>query len=83
MSESLSAQQLARLRTKLEERLAAQPEGRKAEHISAALTRIKQGEYGYCIECGEEISAARLAMKPEIPLCVDCQTLKDEEDDES
>ncbi|MEX1221731.1 MAG: TraR/DksA C4-type zinc finger protein [Idiomarina sp.] len=81
MSLSLSAQQLARIRTKLETRRSENPPAAKAAALEAALERIANGEYGYCVECGDEISAARLSMKPEVALCSDCQALKDEEDD--
>lgn len=78
MSSSLSAQQLARIRSKLEQQL-PQASARHAEAVAAALQRIKLGEYGVCVDCGEEISAARLAMKPEVALCADCQALADDE----
>jgi len=81
MSDSLSAQQLLRFRSKLEAIVNEQPGSRKALSADAALQRMRSGEYGYCIECGEEISAARLAAKPDVSLCVDCQALKDEEED--
>ncbi|WP_198675122.1 TraR/DksA family transcriptional regulator [Pseudidiomarina aquimaris] len=81
MSESLSAQQLLRIRSKLETVVAEQPDSRAATSANAALQRMRSGEYGYCIECGDEISAARLAAKPDVALCVDCQALKDEEED--
>ncbi len=42
------------------------------ERIKAALARIEDGEYGYCITCGEEIAAKRLAFDPSIATCVDC-----------
>ncbi|MDX1706020.1 TraR/DksA family transcriptional regulator [Pseudidiomarina sp.] len=81
MSESLSAPQLLRIRGKLETIVAEQAGTSKAEQATAALQRLRTGEYGYCVECGDEISAARLAAKPEVALCVDCQALKDEEED--
>ena len=37
-----------------------------------ALRRIEHGEYGVCANCGEEISAARLRVKPEARLCLQC-----------
>ncbi|WP_411361084.1 TraR/DksA family transcriptional regulator [Pseudidiomarina sp. YC-516-91] len=81
MSDSLTAQQLLRIRSKLETVVAEQPDTRAATTAQAALQRMRSGEYGYCIECGDEISAARLAAKPEVEICVDCQALKDEEED--
>ena len=40
--------------------------------ITSALARIDEGEYGYCLECGEEIAARRLELDPTVPLCIDC-----------
>lgn len=37
-----------------------------------ALDRIEKGEYGYCVECGEEISEGRLEARPEAALCINC-----------
>ena len=41
--------------------------------IEAALQRIAEGSYGVCIDCGEDIPAARLHAAPEAARCVDCQ----------
>ena len=38
--------------------------------IDAALARLDDGEYGYCVTCGEEINAERLALDPAIALCL-------------
>jgi len=40
--------------------------------IAAALQRIDEGEFGYCINCGEEIPHRRLELDPAAPMCVDC-----------
>ena len=40
--------------------------------IDAALKRIGEGEFGYCIDCGEEIAPKRLELDPTIPNCVSC-----------
>ncbi len=40
--------------------------------IEAALKRLEEGEYGYCIACGEEISRKRLEIDPAITLCINC-----------
>jgi DnaK suppressor protein len=40
--------------------------------IDAALTRIKEGSYGLCARCGENIPEARLAALPYVTTCVDC-----------
>jgi len=40
--------------------------------IEAALKRIDEGEYGYCIECGEKISVKRLDIDPAATHCINC-----------
>ncbi|MCW8916333.1 MAG: TraR/DksA C4-type zinc finger protein [Magnetovibrio sp.] len=40
--------------------------------IDAALRRLDEDEYGYCVSCGEEIQSKRLDMDPATPVCVDC-----------
>lgn len=40
--------------------------------IRAALQRIRDGEYGSCAKCGDEIAAARLDVLPDAPLCAAC-----------
>jgi DnaK suppressor protein len=40
--------------------------------ITAALARIDEGEWGYCLNCGEEIAEKRLRHDPSAPLCVGC-----------
>ena len=53
------------------ERLGARGEAEIAR-IRAALQRIREGTYGTCARCGEEISEARLATLPDTPLCRHC-----------
>lgn len=43
--------------------------------IDAALARIEAGTYGLCVECNQEILAARLEVLPATPYCVSCQQL--------
>ena len=38
--------------------------------IEAALLRLDEGEYGYCVTCGEAIEAERLALNPATPFCI-------------
>ena len=40
--------------------------------IDAALTRIKEGTYGTCANCGEEIPEKRLAALPYVTTCISC-----------
>lgn len=41
--------------------------------IDQALTRLDDGDYGYCEETGEEIGLARLEARPIATLCLDAQ----------
>jgi len=52
----------------------AQARRRKAERgaIDEALNRMDEGEYGYCLKCGEDIAPARLAHSPSVPTCIEC-----------
>ena len=40
--------------------------------IQAAIVRLDDGEYGYCIDCGEEIPDKRLEIDPMAERCVKC-----------
>ena len=42
------------------------------KRIDAALERVEAGDYGYCIECDEEIAPKRLEIDPATALCIDC-----------
>ncbi len=42
------------------------------QQIAAALGRIEDGDYGFCLGCGEAIAARRLALNPTAPTCIDC-----------
>lgn len=44
----------------------------RQSRIDAALARIDEGEFGYCVDCGEEIASKRLELDPTIPTCVSC-----------
>ena len=41
--------------------------------IDAALTRVEDGTYGTCVNCGREIPHARLEVNPWASLCIDCK----------
>ncbi|MBT3203389.1 MAG: TraR/DksA family transcriptional regulator [Gammaproteobacteria bacterium] len=41
-------------------------------NIEAALRRIQSDEFGYCLECGEEIDNRRLEFDPANSLCIEC-----------
>ncbi|MET4102032.1 DnaK suppressor protein [Roseovarius sp. MBR-78] len=40
--------------------------------LRAALERIREGEFGYCEDCGDEIAQARLALDPGVTRCISC-----------
>jgi DnaK suppressor protein len=44
----------------------------RLKRIEAALRRLDAGDYGYCLDCGEEIPAKRLAIDAVTERCVDC-----------
>jgi DnaK suppressor protein len=47
---------------------------RKARVIAleAALSRFKEGEFGFCVDCGEPIALPRLRVDPATTLCIAC-----------
>ena len=42
------------------------------QQIDAALRRIEEGDYGYCLDCGEEIATKRLEVDPSSAFCMGC-----------
>ena len=44
----------------------------RVKAINAALQRIENGAYGYCLICDEEISLKRLEIDPAIACCISC-----------
>jgi len=46
--------------------------GNELVRINQAMSRLDEGDYGYCDECGEEIAAKRLEIDPAAILCVRC-----------
>ena len=49
----------------------------KLLQIDAALKRIKEDDYGYCQDCGEDIVPARLEVDPTALLCITCASAKE------
>ena len=52
---------------------------REREHgllskVDAALQKIENGEYGECMNCGEQIGVARLKARPVAELCIECKS---------
>jgi len=46
--------------------------GVEMQRINAALLRIENDEFGYCVTCGEEIEKKRLEHDPTAPTCMVC-----------
>ncbi len=63
--DALQQQQMARASRTMQQRRLLQ--------IEHALQAIEDGEYGYCRECGDELSWKRLRARPEAPFCIACQ----------
>ena len=40
--------------------------------IAAALTRLDDDEFGYCLRCEQDIAQERLRVDPAATLCIDC-----------
>lgn len=45
--------------------------------INEALARLDEGRYGFCFECGEEISQQRLRALPFAVRCKDCEEARE------
>jgi len=52
---------------------------RRLKEIDEALSRINQGDYGICKECGKEIPEERLEAVPSTDLCYDCRKMLDDQ----
>jgi DnaK suppressor protein len=46
--------------------------------LRSAIDRIKDGAYGICLQCEEEIAPKRLKAIPWAELCIDCQEMADD-----
>jgi len=42
--------------------------------IDVAIERIDNGQYGTCMNCGEEIAQRRLEVRPFSRYCIECKT---------
>ncbi|HEV3279569.1 MAG TPA: TraR/DksA family transcriptional regulator [Terriglobia bacterium] len=45
--------------------------------VNEALDRTKDGSYGICMECGQEVQAKRLDAVPWARHCIECQEKQD------
>jgi DnaK suppressor protein len=47
--------------------------------IEAALQRVKNGEYGVCIDCGDDVDFTRLQAYPTAKRCIVCQEQREKQ----
>jgi len=45
--------------------------------ILSALTRLDEGVYGRCVDCGRQVPEGRLEARPEAACCVQCQSKRE------
>ena len=43
--------------------------------IDMSIEALKEGDYGYCDDCGTDIGIARLEARPTATKCVECKTI--------
>ena len=48
------------------------------QKIDQALVRLEDGDFGYCYECGEDISEQRLRALPFALRCKDCEEAREQ-----
>jgi DnaK suppressor protein len=48
--------------------------------IDLALSRVDDGTFGVCDDCGESIEIKRLVARPVTTLCIDCKSLQEEKE---
>jgi len=53
-------------------------EGKRLALINTALDSLDAGSYGVCIDCDKEISDGRLRAKPYARLCIDCKSVREQ-----
>lgn len=50
-------------------------DAQELHRIDGALRRLKDGTYGACVDCGQEIPKARLEAEPTALRCINCQDI--------
>lgn len=50
----------------------------RLKQTQAALGRVDRGEYGDCVFCEEPIGYKRLSVRPESPMCLVCQSEREQ-----
>ncbi len=51
----------------------------KLDAVEEALERVREGTYGVCEECGDEIGGGRLKAMPLAKSCLNCQSQMEKE----
>ena len=75
MLDQQSVGRLSRMDAMQQQSMDLAKEERRAQRLAilaAALKRMDDGEFGYCLKCGEDIPPERLDVDPAVTLCVDC-----------
>ncbi len=52
------------------------------DKVDEALTKIEDGTYGICEDCGEDITVKRLQARPVATYCIDCKTQQEQREKE-
>lgn len=52
-------------------------EGDILDLIEEAIERLKDDDFGKCVDCGEEIPEQRLLAKPHALFCVKCKNIRE------
>lgn len=56
---------------------AARISAMEEQRIRTALKRMASGDYGYCVNCQEEIAEGRLLADPSVLTCIACARAAD------
>ena len=70
-----SVGRLSRMDALQQQAMAKATQTRRSQQLSridAAFSRIKEAEYGYCTDCGDDIPLKRLELDPTVPTCITC-----------
>ena len=55
-------------------------ERRQVMQVEEAIVRVKEGTFGECMSCGDEIEPKRLEAVPWARYCVSCQEIAEKEE---
>jgi DnaK suppressor protein len=70
-----SVGRLSRMDAMRAQSMAVETKGRRENQIlriESALRRIVEGEYGFCLTCGDEMDIRRLEIDPSYTQCIKC-----------